>query len=60
MSYKDVMEMTTYDRRLFLNFFKTEKTKEKEHYETVKQQQSNGGKKTLSGDEMKNFARENQ
>jgi hypothetical protein len=60
VSYEDALMMPTYDRRLFLEMLKDEKNQEREHYEEMKNSNKGGRGKKLTGDAVKQFARDNQ
>ena len=60
MSYRDVWEMPTYERRFFIDAFKKEITRQQEHIEDIRAKQSNANAKgtrtsTVSGEAVKKF-----
>lgn len=59
MSYTEAKKLPVKDRRNMLFMYIGDKEKEKEAYEEAKNNSSTNGKKTLQGDELKNYLRQN-
>jgi hypothetical protein len=64
MSYSDIMVMPTYERRFYIDMFKSDMDKEQDRYDEAKKNNSSGGKgtrsKTVSGNALKSQMLNNQ
>jgi hypothetical protein len=60
MSYTDVMDMPTYERRFFINIFTEEMEKRKEQMEEAQNKTTSTGKGTrttkITGEQVKKFS----